>query len=184
IATPIVKLSDKKLNTVYEPSEDSYSFNNGIKKIITFIAIDINPDAQRATRRISLINSVDVDVFQTNLLDCIRIKYTFDIILFNPQVVKKDGRQVMEQIFIIISKILSDAGLFYLVVIKENDPAYILSSDEIVHERKVRGQHLYVLRLRKENKKLVLQVRDIAQDILKNFNFIVTERKYHFSDCI
>jgi len=35
--------------------------------------------------RSNLINSVDVDVLQTNLLDCeLRIKYIFDIILFNP----------------------------------------------------------------------------------------------------
>ncbi|KAG5313726.1 HEMK2 methyltransferase, partial [Acromyrmex insinuator] len=204
--TPIVKLSDEELNTVYEPSEDSYllvdaleadleilhamkpriclEIGSGSGIVITalamalkrhnvqFIAIDINPDACRATRRTSLINSVDVDILQMNLLDCIRIKYTFDIILFNPPYVVteyneviddrlvfktwaggKNGRQVMEQVFTIIPKILSDAGLFYLVVIKENDPEYILSafkklnmSGEIVHERKVRGEHLYVLR--------------------------------------
>lgn len=140
-----------------------------------FIAIDINPDACRATRRTSLINSVDVDVVQMNLLDCIQIKYTFDIILFNPPYVVteceevlddrlvfktwaggKNGRQVMEQVFATIPKILSDTGLFYLVVIKENDPEYILGafqelnmSGEIVRERKVRGEHLYVLRFRK-----------------------------------
>ncbi|KYM84890.1 HemK methyltransferase family member 2 [Atta colombica] len=204
--TPIVKLSDEELNTVYEPSEDSYllmdaleadleslhamkpriclEIGSGSGIVITalamalkrhnvqFIAIDINPDACRATRRTSLINSVDIDVLQMNLLDCIRIKYTFDIILFNPPYVVteyneviddrlvfktwaggKNGRQVMEQVFAIIPKILSDAGLFYLVVIKENDPEYIFStfkklnmSGEIVHERKVRGEHLYVLR--------------------------------------
>ncbi|KYN36040.1 HemK methyltransferase family member 2 [Trachymyrmex septentrionalis] len=208
--TPIGKLSDEKLNTVYEPSEDSYllvdaletdleilhamkpniclEIGSGSGIVITtlamalkkrhnfqFIAIDINPDACRATRRTSLINSVDVNVLQMNLLDCIRIKYTFDIILFNPPYVVteyneviddrlvfktwaggKNGRQVMEQVFNIIPKILSDAGLFYLVVIKENDPEYILSafkklnmSGEIVHERKVRGEHLYVLLFRK-----------------------------------
>ena len=204
--TPIVKLSDEELNTVYEPSEDSYllmdaleadleslhamkpriclEIGSGSGIVITalamalkrhnvqFIAIDINPDACRATRRTSLINSVDINVLQMNLLDCIRIKYTFDIILFNPPYVVteyneviddrlvfktwaggKNGRQVMEQVFAIIPKILSDAGLFYLVVIKENDPEYIFStfkklnmSGEIVHERKVRGEHLYILR--------------------------------------
>ncbi|XP_012524668.2 methyltransferase N6AMT1 [Monomorium pharaonis] len=140
-----------------------------------FIAIDINPNACRATRKTSLINSVDVDVLQMNLLDCLQVKCTFDIILFNPPYVVteyeevlddrllfktwaggKNGRQVMEQVFATIPEILSDAGLFYLVVIKENDPEYILSalqklsmSGEIVHERKIRGEHLYVLRFRK-----------------------------------
>ncbi|XP_029667625.1 methyltransferase N6AMT1 [Formica exsecta] len=110
------------------------------------IAIDINPDACRATKRTSLVNSVDIDVLHMNLLDCIQIRYTFDVILFNPPYVVteyeevldnrlifktwaggKNGRQVMEQIFTTIPKILSDSGLFYLVVIKENDPEYILS---------------------------------------------------------
>lgn len=210
--TPIVKLSDEELKTVYEPSEDSYllvdaleadlkilhvikpriclEIGSGSGIVITalamalkkhhnvhFIAIDINRDACTATRRTSLVNSVNVDVLQMNLLDCIQIKNTFDIILFNPPYVVteyeevlddrlvfktwaggKNGRQVMEQVFSMIPEILSDAGLFYLVVIKENDPEYIMStfqklnmSGKIVHERKVRGEHLYVLRFRKIN---------------------------------
>ncbi|XP_024878889.1 hemK methyltransferase family member 2 [Temnothorax curvispinosus] len=207
--TPIVKLSDEELKTVYEPSEDSYllidaleadlkilhtikpriclEIGSGSGIVITalamalkrhnvhFVAIDINPDACKATKRTSLVNSADVDVLQMNLLDCIQIKYTFDIILFNPPYVVteckevlddrlvfktwaggKNGRQVMEQVFTTIPEILSDTGLFYLVVIKENDPEYILSafqklnmSGEIVRERKIRGEHLYVLRFHK-----------------------------------
>ncbi|EZA58942.1 hypothetical protein DMN91_010443 [Ooceraea biroi] len=208
--TPVVKLSDEELKTVYEPSEDSYllidaleadleilrrmkpaiclEIGSGSGIVITalamalrrhcsahFLAIDINPDACRVTRRTSLLNCVDVDVAHMNLLDCIRIRCTFDIVLFNPPYVVtgyeemlddrllfktwaggKSGRQVMEQVFAKIPEILSDAGLFYLVVIKENDPEYILSafeklnmSGKIVCERKVRGEHLYVLRFRK-----------------------------------
>lgn len=209
--TPIVKLSNEELKTIYEPSEDSYllidaleadlkilhaikpriclEIGSGSGIVITalamalkkshhnvqFIAIDINPDACRVTKRTSLVNSVDVDVLQMNLLDCIQIKYTFDIILFNPPYVVteyeevlddrlvfktwaggKNGRQIMEQVFTTIPKVLSDAGLFYLVVIKENDPEYILSafkklnmSGEIAHERKIRGEHLYILRFHK-----------------------------------
>lgn len=209
--TPIVKLTDDELKTVYEPSEDSYllidaleadlevletikpviclEIGSGSGIVITalamalrkhnsyFVAIDINPDACRATRRTSLNNSVDVNVLQMNLLDYVRIKHTFDIILFNPPYVVtdyeevlddrlvfktwaggKDGRQVMEQVFTTIPEILSDVGLFYLVVIKENDPEYILSafqklnmSGRIVGERKIRGEHLFVLRFCKVN---------------------------------
>lgn len=137
-----------------------------------FIAIDINPDACRATRRTSLTNAVNVDVLQMNLLDYIRNKHTFDIIIFNPPYVVteyeevlddrlvfktwaggKNGRQVMEQVFTKIPEILSERGFFYLVIIKENDPEYILSafqklnmSGKIVRERKIRGEHLFVLR--------------------------------------
>ncbi|XP_077254634.1 hemK methyltransferase 2 [Temnothorax americanus] len=210
--TPIVKLSDEELETVYEPSEDSYllidaleadlkilrttkpriclEIGSGSGIVITalamalkrhnvhFVAIDINPDACKATKRTSLVNSVDVDVLQMNLLDCVQIKYTFDVILFNPPYVVteykevlddrlvfktwaggKNGRQVMEQVFATIPEILSDTGLFYLVVVKQNDPEYILSvfqklnmSGEIVRERKIRGEHLYVLRFHKIKK--------------------------------
>ncbi|XP_011259964.1 hemK methyltransferase family member 2 isoform X1 [Camponotus floridanus] len=206
--TPVVKLSDEELKTVYNPSEDSYLLIDALEEdlqnilyatkpaicleigsgsgiVITalamalkpfhnahFIAIDINPDACRATKRTSLINSVDVDVLHMNLLDCIQVKNTYDVILFNPPYVVteyeevlenrlifktwaggKNGRQVMEQIFTLIPKILSNGGLFYLVVIKENDPEYILSvfyklgmSGRIIRERKVRGEYLFVLR--------------------------------------
>lgn len=208
--TPIIKLSDEELKTVYEPSEDSYllidaleadlevlesikpviclEIGSGSGVVITalamalkrhhsshFIAVDINPDACRATKRTSLDNSVVVNVLQMNLLDCIQTRGQIDVILFNPPYVAteyeevlddrlvfktwaggKHGRQVMEQVFSIIPEILSDVGLFYLVVIKENDPEYILSafqklnmSGSIIRERKVRGEHLYVLRFRK-----------------------------------
>ncbi|XP_020289423.1 hemK methyltransferase family member 2 [Pseudomyrmex gracilis] len=142
-----------------------------------FIAIDINPDACKATRRTSLTNTVNVDVLQMNLLDYIRISHTFDIVLFNPPYVAteyeevlddrlvfktwaggKNGRQVMEQVFTKIPEILSERGMFYLVVIKENDPEYILSafqklnmSGKIVRERKIRGEHLFVLRFCRTN---------------------------------
>lgn len=205
--TPVVKLSDEELKTVYEPSEDSYllidaletdleilrrmrpviclEIGSGSGVVITalamalrkhcdahFIAIDINPDACRATKKTSLFNSVDVDVVQMNLLDCIRTRCTFDVVLFNPPYVVtdyeevlddrllfktwaggKNGRQVMERVFTKIPEILSDAGFFYLVVIKENDPEYVISafeslnmSGKVVYERKVWGEHLYVLR--------------------------------------
>jgi len=208
--TPVVKLSDEELKTVYEPSEDSYllidaleadlkflqrmkpviclEIGSGSGVVITalamalkrycsshFIAIDINPDACRTTRKTSLHNSVDIDVIQMNLLDCLQVRRIFDIIFFNPPYVVteyeevlddrllfktwaggKNGRQVMEQIFAKIPEMLSDTGLFYLVVIKENDPEYILSafqklnmSGKIVCERKIRGEHLYILRFRK-----------------------------------
>lgn len=207
--TPVVKLSDEELKTVYDPSEDSYLLIDALEQdlnilyemkpaicleigsgsgiVITalamalkqyynahFVAIDINPDACRATKRTSLINSVDVDVLHMNLLDCIQVKNTYDVILFNPPYVVteyeevlenrlifktwaggKNGRQVMEQIFTLIPKILSDRGLFYLVVIKENDPEYILSVFQtlgmfgrIIREKKVRGEYLYILRFK------------------------------------
>jgi len=74
---------------------------------------------------------------------------------------------------------------------KKLHPEYILDafkklnmSSEIVHKRKVRGQHLYIFR--KENEKLAYtSTRNIdPQDMLKDFYFMVIERRYHFSDCM
>ena len=74
---------------------------------------------------------------------------------------------------------------------KKLHPEYILGafkklnmSSEIVHKRKVRGQHLYVFR--KGNEKLAYtSTRNIdSQDMLKDFYFMVIERRYHFSDCM
>ncbi|XP_018046212.1 PREDICTED: hemK methyltransferase family member 2-like isoform X2 [Atta colombica] len=131
--TPIVKLSDEELNTVYEPSEDSY---------LLMDALEADLESLHAMKpRICL----EIVTEYNEVID--------DRLVFKTWAGGKNGRQVMEQVFAIIPKILSDAGLFYLVVIKENDPEYIFStfkklnmSGEIVHERKVRGEHLYVLR--------------------------------------
>lgn len=208
--TPIVQLSDEDLETVYEPSEDSFllidtlesdletlkamqpvmclEIGSGSGVIITalgmalneynksyYMAIDINPNACRSTKKTGSINSVDINVIQMDLLENMRSNEKFDIIIFNPpyvvtqsqEVTEKKlvsktwaggshGREVMERVFPCIPKLLSNLGLFYLVVIKENDPNYILDifkrlnmKGVIVKERKVRGEHLYVMRFRK-----------------------------------
>lgn len=139
------------------------------------IAIDINVNACNATRKTAALNSVEVDVVQMDLLNCIRNSHVFDVVVFNPPyVVTSDeeisddrhlfkawaggtnGRKVMERVFPKIPDILSDTGTFYLLVIKENDPEHILRTfknlgmvGKIVAERKIRGEHLYILRFKK-----------------------------------
>ncbi|KAG7211235.1 hypothetical protein KM043_010548 [Ampulex compressa] len=136
-----------------------------------YMAVDINQNACRVTKRTASLNSVEVDVLQMDLVSCIRPAPVFDIILFNPpyvvtddaEVSEKDlmskawaggenGRRVMERIFQRIPELLSSCGLFYLVVIEENDPEYIIGifkqmniGGSVVCERKIRGEHLYVL---------------------------------------
>lgn len=139
------------------------------------LAVDLNFEACRVTKRTALLNSVEVEPVQMDLLSCVRSGFTFDVVLFNPPyVVTEDeelsnddilskawaggsnGRKVMERVFDKIPKVLSSTGIFYLLVVKENDPEYILSvfkrfnlRGEIAAERKIRGEHLYVLRFRK-----------------------------------
>jgi hypothetical protein len=62
-------------------------------------------------------------------------------------------QQVMDRLFPMVPSLLSHSGAFYLVVISENCPddikrvMYELGFDmHIVKERKVRGEHLLVLK--------------------------------------
>lgn len=217
--TPIVKLTGNDLESVYEPSEDSFlmidalendlevlksmrpvmclEIGSGSGVVITalamalrdhcrsyHLAVDINYHACRVTERTATRNSVDVDTVQMDLLSCMRDDCAFDVIVFNPpyvvtsddeisdgDVLRKswaggtNGRKVMERVFHAIPSILSDLGAFYMLVIKENDPEYILNAfrrlnmnGEIVSERRIRGEHLYVLRFRKKK-------NDVAEHI-------------------
>lgn len=208
--TPIVKLSDKDLESVYEPSEDSFllidaleadlevlkaakptmclEIGSGSGIVITalamalkthcqpyHLAIDINVDACKITRKTAMQNLVEIDTVQMDLLTCIRNDCVFDVVVFNPpyvvtnddeisnrQILSKtwaggtNGRTVMARVFPKIPRILSDTGTFYLLVIKENDPEHILRTfidlnmmGSIVAERKIRGEHLYILRFKR-----------------------------------
>lgn len=139
------------------------------------LAIDVNSNACKVTQKTAMLNSVDIDVIQMDLLSCVRSNYVFDIVVFNPPYVVTsneevldgrllfktwaggtNGRKVMERVFPMIPAILSDTGTFYLLVIKENDPEHIMRIfknlnmvGEVVTERKIRGEHLYILRFRK-----------------------------------
>ncbi|KAJ8683970.1 hypothetical protein QAD02_019762 [Eretmocerus hayati] len=141
-----------------------------------FLGIDINPEACQLTRKTSTANDVNIDVVQMDLLTALCKRNVFDLILFNPPYVVTEpseimgddliskawaggekGRQVMDRVFPIIPDLLSRTGLFYLLLIKENEPHAIIDyfknlniSGHIVNERKIRGEHLFVLRFEKE----------------------------------
>lgn len=141
-----------------------------------FLGIDINPYACKVTEKTSTINNVNVEVVQMDLLQSIHAKHIFDVIIFNPPYVVTDplevlddkliskawaggnkGRQVMDRLFPLIPALLSGTGLFYLLVIKENEPHNIIRVFEdlnmigsVIAERKIRGEHLFVLRFHKK----------------------------------
>lgn len=143
-----------------------------------FLGIDINPQACKATKRTSATNRVNVETIQMDLLNSVCTRAIFDVIIFNPPYVVTEpleildkwlisktwaggckGRQVMDRLFPRIPQLLSENGLFYLLVIKENEPHSIIElfrdlnmTGSIITERKIRGEHLHVLRFQKNEK--------------------------------
>ncbi|XP_015122192.1 methyltransferase N6AMT1 [Diachasma alloeum] len=143
-----------------------------------FIAVDINPDACRVTKNTSIINSTSVDVLRMDLVSSLKANHLIDILIFNPPYVVtdsceisderlisktwaggRDGREVMDRLFPLVPKLLSSRGIFYLVVIEENKPSDIIGIFQglgmgggVAGERRVRGEHLYVLRFVKNSK--------------------------------
>lgn len=70
-----------------------------------------------------------------------------------------DGRLIMDRVFDAMHDILSRNGLAYILVIEENKPHEIIANmkkkefyGSIVAERRIRGEHLYVLRFSKNVK--------------------------------
>lgn len=114
------------------------------------IATDINKDACLASVQTASINSAVVEIFNMEFLNCFR-KNLFDLIIFNPPYVVTEsdeikglgierswaggekGREVMNKLFPKMFDLLSEKGVFYLVVIKENDPEEIAA---IMRDRK------------------------------------------------
>lgn len=138
-----------------------------------YLAIDINPTACEITKRTSIHNSADVEAINMDLVSCLRDK-SIDLLVFNPPYVPTeskevnepgiarswagglDGREVVDRLFADIPRILTDKGLFYLVVLAENKPDEIeMRMEELgykmarVKERKIRGEHLLIMRFQK-----------------------------------
>lgn len=106
-----------------------------------FYAVDINPHACIATKKTAVENNVQIEVINCDLVYTIgdRLNNICDIILFNAPYVVTDsdeigkglldkawaggvkGREVMDRLFPLVDKLLSNKGAFYLVCIKQND---------------------------------------------------------------
>lgn len=140
-----------------------------------FVAIDLNPKACEITKRTGKENGIEIETVRMDLATALCQRRTFDLIIFNPPYVVteslevreekiitkawaggKKGREVMDRLFANIPELLSDHGVFYLLVLRENDPAEIINIFEAFHmsggivvERKIRGEHLYVIRFTK-----------------------------------
>nr|XP_056714123.1 methyltransferase N6AMT1 [Euleptes europaea] len=111
-----------------------------------YICTDINPVAGLCTVETAIRNKVDIEPIITNLVTGLlpRLLGKVDLLLFNPPYVVtpsveveghgieaawaggKNGREVMDRLFPVVSDLLSTRGLFYLVTVEENNPGEII----------------------------------------------------------
>ncbi|XP_074839556.1 methyltransferase HEMK2 isoform X1 [Carettochelys insculpta] len=113
-----------------------------------YICTDINPMAAFCTLETAVLNNVHLHPVITDLVTGLlpRLNGKVDLLLFNPPYVVtpseeveshgieaawaggKNGREVMDRLFPLVSDLLSTRGLFYLVTIQENNPDEILEA--------------------------------------------------------
>jgi len=137
-----------------------------------YLSTDRNPEAVECIKETFLVNGGEVDVIKTDLVSGIDKKKQVDVLIFNPpyvvtynEEIDKDfvastyaggdcGRVVMNRFFPNVSSLLSENGVFYLVVIKENKPEQIIKlfkeeykmDGEIIMERKAGPELLKIIK--------------------------------------
>nr|XP_039251030.1 methyltransferase N6AMT1-like [Styela clava] len=144
-----------------------------IGSLASYFCTDKNPSASVCTRETGKINSVQLLTVTTNFVEGLlpRLKNNVDVLLFNPPYVVTptkeiadggiafawaggtNGREVMDQFFPLIPELLSPKGLFFLVVIEENNPQDIIKTldglglkGEIIKTRKAGLEVLSILK--------------------------------------
>ncbi|XP_034251544.1 methyltransferase N6AMT1-like [Thrips palmi] len=140
------------------------------------MATDVNPFACSVTQQTAEKNKTNVACVQMDLDTMFRMDNSIDLLLFNPpycvtsseELIEPGedgsflhlawagglrGREVTDRLLSHVGKLLSSKSLFYLVVIKENDPAEIMNvlsvqgfEGKTVASRKVKNECLSVLR--------------------------------------
>lgn len=145
------------------------------------IGIDINPYACKVTRRTAVANGTTVEQLNMDLLSSLQ-NNSIDLLIFNPPYVPTEtigdedafqanadlikswsggpsGCDVINRLFEVVFDKLSPGSVFYLLLLKENQPEVIrnrlllkgFKKVEIVRERKIRGEHLFIMKIEKAN---------------------------------
>ncbi|KAH0624883.1 hypothetical protein JD844_032759 [Phrynosoma platyrhinos] len=151
---------------VYEPAEDTFLLLDALEADAEELrrgrCTDINPLAGLCTVETAIRNNVDIQPIITDLITGLlpRLHGKVDLLLFNPPYVVtpsaeiqshgiaaawaggKNGREVMDRFIPLVPDLLSAKGLFYIVTIQENNPAFsfiehyynlsFLTADEII----------------------------------------------------
>ena len=141
-----------------------------------YLATDINASAVRTALRTAIQNGVNLETVQTDLVSGLlpRLLKQVDVLLFNPPYVvtpsediklcESDplpvswaggnrGREVMDRLFPLVKDILSENGIFYLVVIEENDP------EEIIELMENFGFEVHIVLTRRSGRELLSILR-------------------------
>lgn len=140
-----------------------------------YVCTDKNPSACLCTAETARKNGVLISSVVTSFVDGLlpRLVDSVDVLIFNPPYVVTpseeikhggiayawaggvNGREVMDEFFPIVPRILSAKGSFYLVVIKENGPDTILQEllkyglrGEVVLTRKAGMELLSILKFK------------------------------------
>eukprot|EP00079_Xenopus_tropicalis_P013219 XP_002941300.1 PREDICTED: hemK methyltransferase family member 2 [Xenopus tropicalis] len=113
-----------------------------------YLCTDINPVAAYCTLETARANQLHIEPIITDLVTGLlpRLQGHIDLLVFNPPYVVtppeevgshgieaawaggKNGREVMDRFFPFVPKLLSPTGIFYLIVLKENNPDEILEN--------------------------------------------------------
>jgi release factor glutamine methyltransferase len=144
-----------------------------------FLTTDINEHATVATQRTAAANKVSVDTVRTDLVRNLKehLQGKVDVLLFNPPYVPTDpeevgthsiaaawaggidGRQVLDRLLPSIPELLSEKGVFYLVVVEENKPEDIKQilggygfSCQKLAERRAFNEQLAILKFYRDEK--------------------------------
>lgn len=140
-----------------------------------YFATDINPDACLATKSTASLNKNTVQCLNMDLLGSFK-ENLFDVILFNPPYVVTEekelygngincswaggnkGRNVIDRVLLQLPKLLSEKGVLYMVLLKENNPQEICEilkkmnfNSKIILERKILGEYLYIYKFVRYN---------------------------------
>lgn len=139
-----------------------------------YFTTDINPHACTATSKTASLNKIEfLDSLNTSLFDGFR-KNMFDVIIFNPPYVLTEddevdgfginrawagglsGRNVTDVFLSQLPDNLNENGVCYMVALKENNLEEIERIIKgaglemmVVIERKILGEHLYILKFTK-----------------------------------
>uniref|UniRef100_A0A672FU09 Methyltransferase HEMK2 n=1 Tax=Salarias fasciatus TaxID=181472 RepID=A0A672FU09_SALFA len=119
-------------------------------QLCTCECTDVNPAAARCTAETASRNRVPLQPVLTDLAQCLlpRLCGKVDVLLFNPPYVVTPseevscsdlplwaaGRRVTDRLLPLVGRLLSAAGLFYLVTIAENRPGGILGQQGLTGE--------------------------------------------------
>ncbi|KAJ8923942.1 hypothetical protein NQ315_006718 [Exocentrus adspersus] len=139
-----------------------------LKNSCSYFSTDINLQACCATKDTANLNGVSIECLNMDLLSGFKSNM-FDIILFNPPYVVTDssevsgtglnrawaggvnGREIIDKLLSNISEMLTDKGVCYLLLLKENNPQEVISimsnlkfDFKLVIQRKVPGELLYI----------------------------------------